>query len=35
MDWNKDGKVGFREFLFSMINWVGLDSNDESHTITI
>ncbi|KAK1413695.1 hypothetical protein QVD17_35472 [Tagetes erecta] len=29
MDWNKDGKVGFREFLFSLINWVGIDSNDE------
>nr|GEZ11933.1 probable calcium-binding protein CML22 [Tanacetum cinerariifolium] len=29
MDWNKDGKVSFREFLFSLINWVGLESTDE------
>ncbi|XP_024983435.1 probable calcium-binding protein CML22 isoform X2 [Cynara cardunculus var. scolymus] len=35
MDWNNDGKVGFREFLFSMINWVGIDSNDEAHTTGI
>ncbi|XP_076948037.1 putative calcium-binding protein CML22 [Bidens hawaiensis] len=25
MDWNKDGKVSFREFLFSLIDWVGID----------
>lgn len=35
MDWNKDGKVGFREFLFSLINWVGIDSNDEVHVTEI
>lgn len=29
MDWNKDGKVSFREFLFSLINWVGFESTDE------
>ncbi|KAL7596970.1 probable calcium-binding protein CML22 [Lactuca sativa] len=29
MDWNKDGKVSFREFLFSLIDWVGFDSTDE------
>ncbi|KAL8262869.1 hypothetical protein R6Q59_024218 [Mikania micrantha] len=29
LDWNKDGKVGFREFLFSLIIWVGFDSKDE------
>ncbi|KAK9058468.1 hypothetical protein SSX86_023310 [Deinandra increscens subsp. villosa] len=34
LDWNKDGKVGFREFLFSLINWVGLDCNDEAHVTT-
>ncbi|XP_071719755.1 probable calcium-binding protein CML22 [Rutidosis leptorrhynchoides] len=31
MDWNRDGKVGFREFLFSLINWVGFESNHEVH----
>ncbi|GJR57274.1 probable calcium-binding protein CML22 isoform X1 [Tanacetum coccineum] len=35
MDWNKDGKVGFREFLFSLINWVGIDSNNEVHVTVI
>ncbi|XP_076936571.1 putative calcium-binding protein CML22, partial [Bidens hawaiensis] len=35
MDWNKDGKVGFREFLFSLVNWVGIDSNDDVHITTI
>lgn len=30
MDWNRKGKVGFREFLFAFINWVGLDSDDEA-----
>lgn len=35
MDWNKDGKVGFREFLFSLINWVGIDSNNEVHVEVI
>ncbi|KAL8204630.1 hypothetical protein R6Q57_010253 [Mikania cordata] len=29
LDWNKDGKVGFREFIFSLIIWVGFDSKDE------
>ncbi|KAD5508900.1 hypothetical protein E3N88_16603 [Mikania micrantha] len=28
MDWNKDGKVSFREFLFSFIDWVGFDLDD-------
>ncbi|KVH90970.1 Calcium-binding EF-hand [Cynara cardunculus var. scolymus] len=32
MDWNKDGKVSFREFLFSLINWVGFESTDEVTT---
>lgn len=29
MDWNKDGKISFREFLFSLIDWVGFESTDE------
>ncbi|XP_044500545.1 probable calcium-binding protein CML22 isoform X2 [Mangifera indica] len=29
MDWDKNGKVGFREFLFSLISWVGIDSDEE------
>ncbi|KAL3506391.1 hypothetical protein ACH5RR_031773 [Cinchona calisaya] len=29
MDWNRKGKVSFREFLFAFINWVGIDSDDE------
>ena len=35
MDWNKDGKVSFREFLFSLINWVGLESTDEVPVMAI
>ncbi|XP_027116789.1 probable calcium-binding protein CML22 isoform X2 [Coffea arabica] len=30
MDWNRKGKVGFREFLFAFIDWVGMDSDDEA-----
>ncbi|KAM7461832.1 hypothetical protein LguiA_029953 [Lonicera macranthoides] len=29
MDWDKNGKVSFREFLFALVNWVGIDSDDE------
>ncbi|KAL7251231.1 hypothetical protein ACSBR1_013124 [Camellia fascicularis] len=29
MDWERKGKVSFREFLFSLINWVGIDADDE------
>lgn len=29
MDWDRNGKVSFREFLYSLINWVGIDANDE------
>lgn len=29
MDWDKNGKVSFREFLFSLISWVGIDSDEE------
>ncbi|KAI3823103.1 hypothetical protein L1987_04530 [Smallanthus sonchifolius] len=31
MDWNKDGKVSFREFLFSFIDWVGFDYDNISN----
>ncbi|XP_073012868.1 probable calcium-binding protein CML22 [Typha latifolia] len=29
MDWNKDGKVDFKEFVFSLTKWVGIESDDE------
>ncbi|KAF5950585.1 hypothetical protein HYC85_012578 [Camellia sinensis] len=29
MDWERKGKVSFREFLFALINWVGIDADDE------
>ncbi|XP_042492405.1 probable calcium-binding protein CML22 [Macadamia integrifolia] len=29
MDWNKSGKVSFKEFLFALTNWVGIDTDDE------
>ncbi|KAB2062154.1 hypothetical protein ES319_A10G133900v1 [Gossypium barbadense] len=29
MDWDKNGKVCFREFLFAFINWVGIESDEE------
>ncbi|KAL6002755.1 hypothetical protein ACLOJK_022975 [Asimina triloba] len=29
MDWTKHGKVSFKEFLYTFINWVGLDADDE------
>ncbi|KAJ0034713.1 hypothetical protein Pint_25414 [Pistacia integerrima] len=29
MDWDKNGKVSFREFLFSLIRWVGIDTDEE------
>ncbi|CAN7049346.1 unnamed protein product [Brassica rapa subsp. trilocularis] len=28
MDWGRKGKVGFREFLFAFMSWVGLDDVD-------
>ncbi|KAJ0235364.1 calcium-binding protein CML22 [Hirschfeldia incana] len=28
MDWGRKGKVGFREFLFAFMSWVGLDDPD-------
>ncbi|RDX62667.1 putative calcium-binding protein CML22, partial [Mucuna pruriens] len=29
MDWDKNGQVTFREFLFGFINWVGIDDDDD------
>ncbi|KDP39372.1 hypothetical protein JCGZ_01129 [Jatropha curcas] len=29
MDWDRNGKVSFREFLFALINWVGIDADEE------
>ncbi|KAK2987228.1 hypothetical protein RJ640_022260 [Escallonia rubra] len=29
MDWDRNGNVSFREFLFSLVNWVGMDADDE------
>ncbi|CAF1964382.1 unnamed protein product [Brassica napus] len=28
MDWGRKGKVGFREFLFAFMSWVGIDDAD-------
>ncbi|XAR48836.1 hypothetical protein NMG60_11031798 [Bertholletia excelsa] len=30
MDWDRKGKVSFREFLFSLIDWIGIDSDEET-----
>jgi hypothetical protein len=29
MDWDKNGTVTFKEFLFAFTGWVGLDNEDE------
>uniref|UniRef100_A0ACD5ZN31 Uncharacterized protein n=1 Tax=Avena sativa TaxID=4498 RepID=A0ACD5ZN31_AVESA len=29
MDWDKNGSVTFKEFLFAFTRWVGLDENDD------
>ncbi|KAL8135499.1 putative calcium-binding protein CML21 isoform X2 [Apium graveolens] len=29
MDWDKNGMVNFKEFLFAFTRWVGLDNDDE------
>ncbi|CAK7328458.1 unnamed protein product [Dovyalis caffra] len=29
MDWDRKGNVSFREFLFSLINWIGMDADEE------
>jgi hypothetical protein len=28
MDWDKNGQVTLREFLFGFINWVGIDVDE-------
>lgn len=30
MDWDRKGKVSFREFLFAFINWVGIDTDEDN-----
>lgn len=36
MDWDGDGNITFKEFLYSFTSWVGVDNDDEeeedSHT---
>ena len=29
MDWDKNGKISFREFLFAFIDWVGIDMDED------
>jgi hypothetical protein len=29
MDWDKNGTVTFKEFLFAFTRWVGLDDNED------
>lgn len=29
MDWDKNGMVNFKEFLFAFTQWVGIDENEE------
>lgn len=31
MDWDGNGKISFREFLFAFIHWVGIDADEEPH----
>ncbi|XP_065862838.1 probable calcium-binding protein CML22 [Euphorbia lathyris] len=33
MDWDNNGMVSFREFLFALINWVGIDYDEETIVI--
>lgn len=34
LDWNKDGEITFKEFLFAFVAWVGIEEdNDQSGTI--
>lgn len=35
MDWNKDGTVSIKEFLYSMIKWIGMDSDDDEKEETV
>jgi len=29
MDWDKNGMVNFKEFLFAFTGWVGIDDNED------
>ena len=29
MDWDKNGMVNYKEFLFAFTRWVGFDENDD------
>ena len=29
MDWDKNGMVNFKEFLFAFTRWVGIEDNDD------
>ncbi|KAK1318638.1 putative calcium-binding protein CML22 [Acorus calamus] len=29
MDWDKNGEISLKEFLFALTKWVGMDSDDE------
>lgn len=31
MDWDRNGKVTFREFLFGFLKWVGIDEDELNH----
>ncbi|KAF7837106.1 putative calcium-binding protein CML22 isoform X1 [Senna tora] len=31
MDWDKNGQVTFREFLFGFLKWVGIDEDESMH----
>ncbi|XP_026387963.1 probable calcium-binding protein CML21 isoform X3 [Papaver somniferum] len=33
MDWSNSGKVSFKEFLFALTNWVGIDADDEKEHV--
>ncbi|CAI9117756.1 OLC1v1019239C4 [Oldenlandia corymbosa var. corymbosa] len=35
MDWHRKGKVGFREFLFAFIKWIGIESESDDEEIYI
>jgi calcium-binding protein CML len=30
MDWDRNGKVSFREFLSSLINWIRIDADERN-----
>lgn len=29
MDWDKNGMVNFKEYLFAFTRWVGIEENDD------